>query len=412
MPTLHAHALRRFLQVLFLVAPATALGGGALLSGYEMDIDQRIVRAIAAGEGDSEAVIVIKRYLEGRKVAVSPEVGKRISYEARYLAQGRSASVKDTVVLDAYPAEDVPEVARMSWPSGGVMIPVMRRAGPLELFHYEPNMGVMRRLELPEEGKSGSRRDRVFALRDGYVAVTSIGGAPAVAVHDYDGGKAEPLDLGDEPGKIVAIEDVAQFGSGVYLLLTSREPGGDEALSVWLLQFDSELAADSRVGRRLVRESAFALVPRFVSSTHEFPSAVIAIRKSVREPPIVKLLALGATVKLVGEFATERLEGEPNVAIAGICDDGYVIARRLFSDGSVSKEVDFQVIDAGGKAVRAWKEQMVDRGSIVDVSLMPFAGDLLALVNFNQFEETRRKDGWYSWLGYRVDRFEVRQDCE
>jgi hypothetical protein len=389
-----------------LVAPATALGIGELFSGYETGIDQRIIQAIAVGEEDSEAVIVIKQYLEDRKTAVNPEAAKRVAYRARYLADGKTAT------LTTYPKDDAPEVSRISRASGGLMIPVLRKAGQLEFFEYQPRKSVIRRLQLPEEMGSSSRLDKVFALRDGYVAVSSVDASPAVAFHGYDGRKAETLDLGGEVGRVVSVEDVAQFDSGVYLLLVSREPSDHDALSVWVLRFDSQRAADSRVGSRLVRESAFALTSRFVSSTHEVPSAWIAIRKSIMEPPTVKLFALGATPNLVGDFATERLEGEPNLAIAGICDDKYVVAKRLFTDRSVSKEIEFRTIDSAGKAKRAWTAQMVDRGSVVDVSLTPVAGSLLALVNLKQFEETRRKNGWYSWLGYRVDKIDVRQDCE
>ena len=397
--------LQGFSPVFLLVGPAHAMGTDSLISGYERNIDQRIVESTAAGPDASEAFIVTKKYLENRKAAVDRERAKYIAYEVRRVKDGK------TIPLQTYRREDAPEITSIARFGDSYVIPVIRADRHLELYKYVPGGETLQRVNTPERQVRGKRIERVFVLENGYVEVTSVGAELAVGFRSYDGAESLSLDLGDAAGRIVAIDDVMVIDGTIYVLLASQEQSS-ESLSVWLYRFDSHFAASSRFEDRLVRENAVSIKSRFVDSTHKFPSAEIAIRKSLGQPPIVKLMALGETLKLVKPLDAERVEGEPNFAVAGICDDEYIVAKKLFSKNSISKKIEYQTIGSDGKVKRTWNVQMVDHGSIVDISLVPLTRDILSLVNFSRFEDARRKNGWYSWLGYRVDRFNVLQNCD
>ena len=389
-----------------LVSLAQGSNTQALVFGYEPGIDQRVVRVVASDPVGPAPVFITKKFLENRKFAVDPERAKQVVYEIRDLDGGKA------VPLQTYRKADAPRVVDISSTDNGYVAAVVRAGSDLDLFRYLPGGKIVERIDLPGKLDQGMRIERVYKLQLGYAIVGSTGAQPSIEIYDHDGGEPVSLDLAGDAGRVVSIGGVTEKGRNLYVLLTSVEDQGAGVLSVWLYRFDSLLSKASRLENRLVRANVDSLAASFIASTHKHPSAQIVIRKSVQQPPVVKLMALGRTPKLVKQFDLETLEAEPSLAFAGICSDAYIIAKKLFTKNLISNEIEFRTIDSSGQVKRTRTTPMVTNGSLIDITLATSANGLFSFVNFSKLEDVRRKDGWYSWLGYRVDRIDIARDCD
>lgn len=392
---------------LSLVSMCAALAPAALAVtvtfGFERDVDQRIVALVPSDTNEPPSMFVTKTYLEQRKARVNPERSKSITYAIRAIAGGGSTEIF------TFRAEDSSDIGSAGKVADGYVVPVILDGRRVRLYEFASDRGTAEPMEPPNQEPPRENVSRAFALGSGYLEVSSIGDAVSASFRNYSGSASLVVDLDSGAGRIIAVDDVLEVDGNIYILLTSAD--GQHTLSVRLFRFDSQFTKASRTESRLMTGDFASVKSRFVGATHALPSVQITSRKSLHEPSSVQLVRLDATQSLVKRFEFTTIGGGDKLAIAGICKDMYVFARIIIPENAVATNIEYGIMDSVGAVKRTWSEEIVVGGSVVDVKLAPAVGAFFSLVNFSKLEDSRRSDGWYSWLGYRVDRFDITKDC-
>lgn len=378
---------------------------GAATIGYEHGVDQQIVQVLIDQSATPQAYIV-KKYLEPRKARTNPDLARTLTYELLGLE-----SAPRTTLFKVPVEEMILLGSSASVPDGFFLVPVVMRTTSLDIVKATLGAHSVQRLDLTREDVT-SRIDHVFALQTGYVEVRSIGQKVLVQVARYDGSAPVTVDTEGATGRVVALHDVVERQGNVFLLVTSVEPGAENILSLRLLQYDSQFSRSSRMETLLLRESAAFVNANFIDSVHLGIAVKATLAKSLREPPVVQLIQIGERPKVIRQFDIHAFDADGQIAFAGICNDQYVYARKGDDGAGQSGQLEYGILDSSGVEKRTWTEQASPGASILGVTLAPWRRELLSFVNFNQLEDARRKDGWYSWLGYRVDRIDIEKDCQ
>lgn len=99
----------------------------------------------------------------------------------------------------------------------------------------------------------------------------------------------------------------------------------------------------------------------------------------------------------------------PKIASGKVCSNHFVILRHEKSD-NVTNSVRLTLLNASGASIETKVVRLVTHGTLSGLgSLVTEPDELLFWVNFDELEQTRRKDGWYNWSGYSISKIEV--DC-
>ncbi len=150
----------------------------------------------------------------------------------------------------------------------------------------------------------------------------------------------------------------------------------------------------------------------FIKSLHSFPSVQVLSRKSKFAPHTVRIFKLLVKPEMVWQFDLNKIEGLQNIAIAGVCKDEYVIAQINNTKPSrTADNIIYREIGSKGKEKRIWTEKTVTGGFLTSIYLQPTSEYLFSLMNYSKTENVRRQDGWYSWMGYRVDKYTMSKGC-
>jgi hypothetical protein len=129
-------------------------------------------------------------------------------------------------------------------------------------------------------------------------------------------------------------------------------------------------------------------------------------------PPTVHIFKIGDKIKQIWQLDLSEIEGGQNTQIAGICSDKYLFAQKVKPNSTIFNAVEYKIISSAGQEIRTWKERMVINGSLLNVDIFPTTDYFFTVSNFSKTEEVRRQDGWYSWLGFRVDKIDIRKECD
>jgi len=397
---------RAFASLSFAILCAAStpdVSGAPVMLGFERNVDQRIVALVPSDTNEPPSMFITKTYLEQRKARVNPERSKSMTYAIRPIGGG------DATEIFTFRADDSSNIGSAGKVTDGYIVPVILDGRSVHLYEFVPGRGAAERMEPPNQEPQRENVSRAFALATGYLEVSSIGDAVSASFRNYSGSAPVVVDFGSAAGRIIAVDDVLEGDGNISVLVTSAD--GEHALSVWIFRFDSQFTKSSRTDSRLMTGDFASVKSRFVGATHALPSVQITSRKSLREPFLVQLIRLDAIQSLVKRFDFTTTEGGDKLAIAGICKDMYVFARIIIPENAVATNIEYGIMDSGGAVKRTWSEEMVVGGSIVDVNLAPTVDAFVSLANFSKLEDSRRPDGWYSWLGYRLDRFDITTDC-
>ena len=114
---------------------------------------------------------------------------------------------------------------------------------------------------------------------------------------------------------------------------------------------------------------------------------------------------------MVWQFDLVAIQSGQRIAVAGICSDEYIFAKAAEFKKSVPANIEFREIDSSGKEKRVWSESVATDASLVNINLYSASDNLFYFANFSKTESVKRDGGWYSWSGYSVNKFSIRDEC-
>lgn len=235
-----------------------------------------------------------------------------------------------------------------------------------------------------------------------------------LSVLEYDSGKVPGLDeserrriLFQAPESVLQLIGIHETKNKRYAFGVGYEETKPDIPFIWLVEFklDSrELKADVSIHNM---DKPAVLDVKRIPSFNSGLALYVQSRNSILEPP--ENIILNHKLKVVWNNKASKLEGD-SLSIAGICSSDFAILRKK-STKKVADSIDLSIISSSGKQRFSVDKKMIDNGFLADVMLAPETKtSVIMIMNFSKTESVRREDGWYSWEGYKITRFEF--DCD
>lgn len=377
-----------------------------IVNEYEHDIDQQIVKVFPVDKSINGALFVYKKYLEQRKSLIDPERSKLIVYEIKDTALAKTVPF---LTIGSTDKHEIGEIARVI---DGYLIPVIRGGNLVELYKYDTGKQAVQKINLPNASAKYGRSEKIFSLTDGYITVGYSDLNPSATFYTYNNSTKHEIDLHKSVGNIFSVDDVTELNGRVYIAGTSAVANGEDASNAWIYSIDKQFSKSSIRSYFLEIGESVSNHAEFIESLHSFPSVQVLSRKSKYSPQTVRIFKLLEKPEIVWQLDLDKIEESKNIAIAGVCKDGYVIAQiGNIKSSPASKGIVYREIGAKGEEKRVWAEEIVTGGFGTSIYLHPTSKYLFSLANYNKTESVRRQDGWYSWMGYRVDKYTVSNEC-
>lgn len=385
------------------VAEAGNLEG--VVSGFEQNIDQQVVRVFPVQKSDAGLVFLYKKYLEPRKVKTQDERSKTIGYE---ILNTRSSEKVPFLSVDFSDNHFIGKVTEFQ---NGFLIPVVHNNTSVEVFNYTRDDQKVESANLKVFSYKDGIVKQLFYLEGGFLALIANGSESKLVFQAYGTESQTVIDLTERKLFLSGIDDITELDGRVYIVGSVAKQGTSESNLV-LFSFDKQFSKESLKSYPINMDVHGSRQAEFILTTHAYPSLQVLIRKERYSPPTLHLFKLDHKAVEVWKFDFDEIEGNRNLQVAGVCQDQYVFSTKIKSKGVISDSIEFRVLTSGGKESRVWKEQLLNNGSLISVGAYPTADNLFVVSNYSKMEDTRRQDGWYSWLGYRVDKLSLVEYCK
>ena len=393
---------------LFCMSLAGAMAGKPepIVMGYEYNIDQQVVNVFPLDKNEQRTIFLYKKYLEQRKSKVDIERSKTIVY---YIRDTQGNKTVPFITLDFLEAHLIGKITKVS---DGFLIPVIYNLNSAKIFKYTLSDQAVRSIELPDFSVKDGVLRQLFYIKEGYLAVNEIRDALKIVYQPYNSSNQTTLDFNNKKFRLSSVDDITEFNGRIYIVGSAFKEDGKNDNSIWLNSFDSRFSKESMQSFNIDVGSAVSQQAEFILTTHNYPSLQVMTRTSMYAPATVNIFKLDPLAKLIWRFDLSEIEGNRNAFVAGICADEYLFARKVRSKKTISDSIEFRIISSSGKERRAWIEAMVVNGSLLNVGNYPGTDYFFTITNFSKTEEIRRQDGWYSWLGFRIDKFDLQKECD
>jgi len=379
-----------------------------LVVGYEYDIDQEVVGVLSVDQRNN-TVFIHKKYLESRKSHYDPKRSKHIVYEVMDTALGK------TIPLLKINSSVTHEIGRVAKVNDGYMIPVIRERKRIELYKYIPGKQTIQPVDLPGQATTQGSLHQTFALANGYITIVASRDTFNVTFNAYNNSIQTQINPNvDDIGKMLTVDDVTELNGRIYIVGSSVGKISNSISNVWICSLESQFPKDvknSTACSILEMDAASGTRSKFIESTHAIPSLQVLSRKIAFSPATVRIFRLETKPRTVWQRDLTFVEDGENLAIAGICKDEYIFAMIARYKKSVPANIDFREITSNGKEKKVWSQEIAAGDTLVNIYLSPTPEHFFYFANFRKFESVRRQDGWYDWIGYSVDKFNIREAC-
>lgn len=381
-----------------------ATAGQSTLYGYEYGTDQRVIAVMPHRQSAPAGSFIVKKYLENRKARYDPGRAKTVNYII--LTDGENSPIE----LLSIDSKDKADLGGVAVYQTGYYIPVVY-PHKVEFYSFIPREAAVRRLGVYQGDSKRGVIMRAFALSKGFLEVTAVGDRQKVWFRGYNGSEAIELDLVDKTSRVVSVDDVKESSGYVYVALVVSEDNKSNGIQARVVRFAPDIVSSDHKIYPIIKEDAAAMRIGIINSANNITTVRVTTRKSVRGPSVVKLIRLEPQPSTISQYNVELTSGEASLSFAGVCKNNYVYAKKAASKETLTDAVEYNLISSSGQVKRTWTSQIVDGGVLVDLELVPLGKWLYSFANYSKFESVRRPDGWYSWLGYRVDRYDLTDLC-
>ncbi|WP_262964898.1 hypothetical protein [Methylobacter psychrophilus] len=373
---------------------------------YEHNIDQQVVSVFPADKNEHSIIFLYKKYLEQRKSKVNIERSKTIVYEIR---NNQNTKVVPFLTFDFSDSHFIGKILKVA---DGYWIPVTHSTKQVQIFLYRSSDQTVKSIDLPAFSNKNGVVRQLFHIKDGYLAVIAFGDTIKLVYQAYDTSIQTVIDINSEKRRIVSVNDISEFNGRIYIISSALKSIDQASNSIWLFSFDNRFSKESMQSLAIKLPMTGYQQAEFISTTHNYPSLQVLTRTKKYVPPTVHIFKIEDKIKKIWQLDLSEIEGNHDAQVAGICSDKYLFVRKVKANNTIFNSVEYKIISLAGKEIRTWKEQMVINGSLLNVGIFPITDYFFTVSNFSKTEEVRRQDGWYSWLGFRVDKTDIRKDCD
>lgn len=374
---------------LFAALSAPTVGAELIAMGFEPGVDQEALDAYAMPSG--ETAVLSKRFIEEGKTGA---LKNKVVYELR-LAKSRQA-----LPLAEFTASDKPVVGPLTPIGNGVIVPVIRGGSQLELYRYDAGRPTLQRLTAAEQAAASmGSLSKVYAFADALLLVGSQG---QLEYRGYDAREGTPLELPPDLRKMT-VDDVLDAGSMLHIVGVAPAMVGSSVRAL-LVSFDKGALKKAPKVTALEVGRAEVIQSRFIRPARAKLAVSVLAHPSLRSPPSFSIVeAAGDGSRVVWQRELASPEDRRLVAAAAACRDAYAFARHVRVKQSPLLNIEWVKVSADGKQTPLTAAYADPQGIFGTIGIANGAPYPMSIVNFRRLEDTRRADGWHSWLGFRVD---------
>jgi hypothetical protein len=376
-----------------------------LLDQYEKDIDQAIVSIVGENEGNQGIIVVAKKFLDRRKAAVDP---KRSLYEVYEIIDTEK---KKVVSLLTVPVDEKLIVGNAARGDDEYIIPVVRSDKIIEVYKYKLSTGLVTDVEIPEIDTKYNNILSVFATSHGFFFEVPSGGGVALIYHSNRTKKQIEIPLLGKDNIVISINDVIEQKGTVFITGLGTGSHNPANSYVWIYSFQSDNYKKVKKTFLKLKENDELLYPKFISTMDSSPSILLSQRASINNSPVMSILNFDGEQETVWNTNTSNSQDDENYSVSGICNGQFMILRKNTMKKPFKQLIDFLIVSKDGTENKFDIETLSSKDNYSDVMVKSINNFLYVLINFNRFEDVRRSEGWYSWIGYSVNKLELNAVC-
>jgi hypothetical protein len=373
-----------------------------IVKKYDAGIDQIIKDVITPSNKKNDTILIVKKYLEPRKAKVDIERSQYIEY---WIVDGKNEFFLTKVLNIQEPQEISVEKT-----VGGLIVSFNLNDRLVEKYKYRfanKNVEKIQRVQSPELKENESNSD----VSSPFISLESR----SILKYKYinklkkeEGNKTgKDIVLYEIPGAVLTIMHIYEMDDMKYVFGSGYKEKSKNNTFIWLVAFKPLNPKFAIKASSYDFNEAAIIESSFISSTHSKPAIHLIKRMKGHIPP--ENYIFDGNLKVVWKNKASKLLGE-ELSIIGVCNSDFLITEKVKS-GKVSDSLSFSLVNRSGLIVNKKNQKIIENGLIGNVVSKPKEdASALIFINFTQMENVRRKDGWYSWNGYRVD--ELGFDCD
>jgi len=368
---------------------------------YDKGLDQAVELVIAGSTNTDGGIYIVKKYLSPRKAKVNPERSKYVEIVIR--------DGKNEVPLLKVPADKYSSISSTKGINGEYILSVTI-GGEVEKYRYLVGSQKIEEMNTNElQSPTGvqskailSNSNSIFVLSSNTSELKYLSKLISISSDLEELAKAETLY--QVPNAILEIKEIFE-ADGKQFILGSGFISSDRSNSfIWIITLTPGGSGFHISASRYDLKKSTSFDARFISTAHMRPAIHLMARSEHYQPP--EDFILNDKLDVLWHRKSERLTGD-DISITGICSKDFAILEKK-KTGKITDSINLSVVTAAGKLRSIEKYKMVNGGTLVNALLQPLhKSSVYVYANFDQMENVRRKDGWYSWLGYKVSRFQL-----
>lgn len=361
------------------------------LFSYDEELDQEVVANYEFGcTKVSPGVAVAKEYVSKRKAKANVERSQYVDY----VIINEGAHIK----LLTAPADVNLKIGRIEKSGEHYFIPVLDEVGNrIDIYSY--STADKKVLKIKSIENDAFEDEKYIFASNVAVLVRSANTVSIVPNAAESVDENARLDIYKKENAKIIISDVTEYGEKLFVVGSMYPDASPYEGALWMAEVDRR----KKPARIVVHEVGLEgyIVPKlsFVNSSHREPSVmVVKFKEGFREPEVN---LMGSDLNLIWKSKKRYIEAD-QFTIAGVCDEEYLIVGQL--KGKENREmIEVKLINSAGGTLSSKDYSMGDISSLNEIMVTPSNEGACIMANFNKIEPIRRPDGWYSWVGYRID---------
>lgn len=369
-----------------------------VLFKFEQNIDNEIVKIIGSDDKTEGVVFVTKSYLQARKAKVNPEFSK---YKEFYI---KNSNRSDKQSLFRTGSKERVIIGKSVRVNNSYIIPIVRSNSSIEGYKYIPSTGKLDKIFTSSEIKNRFV-SAVYALSKGYIVVSSSRLYSTLNYYSYDDVNNYSARLMIKQENISAINDIVERDGNIYIAGNSAKKG---RYTTWVyrLLFDEKIGKGEfsfiHSGNGVSKNTV--LYSKLIFSASQHLNLLVMKSSIYKKETTVEVVQLSKNNKILWSKDVKGVGYNRHFSVSGYCGNTTLIISKTTSMKPYTQSIKLRLIDENGKSKAIDVEENYKNEMVL--SMMLYGGDhnFYVLANFSKFENVRRKNGWYSWYGYRLDR--------
>lgn len=373
-----------------------------VLFKFEQNIDNEIVKIIGSDDKAKGMVFVTKSYLQARKAKVNPEFSK---YKEFYI---KNSNRSDKQFLFRAGSKERVIIGKSVRVNNSYIIPIVRSNSSIEGYKYVPSTGKLSKI-FTNSAVKNRFVSVVYALSKGYIVVSSSRLYSTLNYYSYGDVNNYSTRLMMKKGNISAINDIVERDGNIYIAGNSVK-NGKYVTWVYKLLLDKKISNGKfsfiHSGDGISKNTV--LYSKFIFSDSHQLNLMVMISSIYKKETTVEMIRLSKNNKTIWNKNVKGVGSDRDFSVSGYCDNKTLIMSIITNRKPYTQNFNLRSVDEKGKSKAIdvnenYKNEMV-------LSMMLYGGDhdSYVLTNFSKFESVRRKNGWYSWYGYRIDKINTK----